>query len=126
MKVLTIIATVGAAGLAVLAVTMAQTNPHQPEYEEYAVQKLSKYLKTDVCQKTPKLLENLIKVNCHNLVDSSNSQIREIIAVTTKRQNYIFFSVYSTDLKINSWIPSYRFETVGAFANFYTYSSEQQ
>ncbi|MBD2387673.1 DUF4359 domain-containing protein [Cylindrospermum sp. FACHB-282] len=126
MKALTIITYVGAAGLAALAITMAQTNPDQPKYEEYAVQGLTKYLKSDVCKKTPNLLENLIKINCNKLVDSANPQIRELIAATTVRQNYMIFSVYSTDLKLNSWIPSYRFETVGAFGNFYTYSSEQQ
>jgi hypothetical protein len=34
--------------------------------------------------------------------------------------------VYRTEFKLNSWIPSYRFETVGAFNNFYTYTAEQQ
>lgn len=126
MKALTIITGVAAAGLAALGVIMAKTNPDQPKYEEYAVQGLTKYLKSDVCKKTPNLLENVIKVNCNKLVDSANPQIREIIAVTTVRQNYMIFSVYRTDLKINSWIPSYKFETVGAFDNFYTYSSEEQ
>jgi len=127
MKPLTIIAYTGAAaGLAAWGVTMAKTNPSQVEYEEYAVQRLTKYLKTDVCKKSTNFIENLIHFNCDKLVDSANPQIQEIIARTTERQNYIIFSIYRTDLKINSLIPSYKFETVGALDQFYTYTAEKQ
>lgn len=127
MKPLTIIAYTGAAaGLAALGVTMAKTNPSQVEYEEYAVQRLTEYLKTDVCKKTTNIIENLIHFNCDKLVDSANPQMQEIIVRTTERQNYIIFSIYRTDLKINSWLPSYKFETVGAFEQFYTYTAEKQ
>ncbi|MHC5598571.1 MAG: DUF4359 domain-containing protein [Nostoc sp.] len=127
MKPFTMIMYTGAAaGLAALGVTMAKTNPNQLEYEEYAVQRLTKYLKTDVCKKTTNIIENLIHFNCEKLVDSANPQMQEIIARTTERQNYIIFSIYRTDLKINSWMPSYRFETVGAFEQFYTYTAEEQ
>ena len=126
MKPLTIIAYTGAAGLAALGVAMAKTNPSQVEYEEYAVQRLTEYLKTDVCKKTTNLIENIIRFNCDKLVDSANPQIQEILSRTTERQNYIIFSIYRTDLKINSWLPSYKFETVGAFDQFYTYTAEKQ
>ncbi|AFZ57375.1 DUF4359 domain-containing protein [Anabaena cylindrica FACHB-243] len=126
MKVWTIITSVGAAGIAVLGVTMAKTNPQQAEYEEYAVQRLTTYLKTDVCKKTPNFLQNLIQFNCDKLIESVNPQMRDIIASTTKRQNYIVFSVYSTELKLDNLLPNYKFETVGALDNFYTYKAEQQ
>ncbi|MBE9034545.1 DUF4359 domain-containing protein [aff. Roholtiella sp. LEGE 12411] len=127
MKALITFAYFGAAaGLAALGVTMAKTNPSQAEYEEYAVQRLAKYLKTDVCKKTTNILENLINLNCDKLVDSVNPQMQEIIARTTEKQNYIIFSIYRTDLKLNSWVPSYRFETVGAFDQFYTYTAQEQ
>ncbi|RCJ18984.1 hypothetical protein A6S26_27875 [Nostoc sp. ATCC 43529] len=127
MKQLTIIAYTGAAaGLAALGVTMAKTNPGEVAYEEYAVQRLASYLKTDVCKKTTNFIENLIRFNCEKLVDQANPQMQEIINRTTERQNYIFFSVYRTDLKLSSWVPSYKFETVGAFDQFYTFTAEQQ
>jgi hypothetical protein len=126
MKAWTMIASVGAVGIAVLGVTMAQTNPQQAEYEEYAVQKLTMYLKTDFCKKTPNFLQNLIQFNCDQLIESVNPQMRDVIATTTKRQNYVVFSVYTTDLKIDNLIPGYKFETIGAFDNFYTYKAEQQ
>jgi Domain of unknown function (DUF4359) len=126
MKGWTMIASVGAAGIAVLGVAMANTNPEQAKYEEYAVQRLTAYLKTDVCQKTPNFLQNIIQFNCNKLVDSANPQIRDIIAATTARQNYVIFSVYRTEIKIDNLLPNYKFETVAAFDNFYTYKADKQ
>lgn len=126
MKLSTIVAYVGVAGLAALGLVMAKTNPSQAEYEEYAVQKLTKYLKTDVCKKTPSILENIINFNCNKLVDSAQPQIRGIITASTQRQDLVILSIYSTNLKLNSLVPSYKIDTVGAFDKFYTYSSEQQ
>jgi Domain of unknown function (DUF4359) len=127
MKIFKITASVGAMVLAAaLGVTMAWTNPGQVEYEEYGVQRLTQYLKQDVCKKTSKFLETFIHTKCEEMVDSANPQIKQILSATTERQNFILFSVYRTDLKLSSWIPAYRFETVGAFNNFYTYTAEEQ
>ncbi len=126
MKSSTILTYLGAAGLAILGVTMAVTNPKQAEYEDYAVQRLTQYLKTDVCKKTQGFIESLVNFKCEKAVESANPQMRQIIASTTKQHDFIIFSVYRTDLKINSWIPSYKFETVGAFNNFYIYRAEEQ
>jgi hypothetical protein len=126
MKVLNIVAYLGAAGLAVLGVTMAKTNPNQSEYEEYAVERLTQYLKQDVCQKTSNFFENLINSQCERLVEQANPQMREILSRTTEKQNLIVFSVYTTDLRLSSLLPAYRFQTVGAFNNFYTYTAEEQ
>jgi uncharacterized protein YceK len=125
MKNLTIMTYVGAA-LAGLGVVMATTNPDQLAYEEYAVQQLIEYLQNDVCTKAPNIFANFLQRNCAVLVESSHPQIQQLIAQKTQRQNYIFFSIYSTDLAVNPVIPAYHFETVGAFQNFYTYRAEQQ
>jgi len=126
MKLLTIMAFAIAAGLAVFGVAMSKTNPTQDEYEEYAVNRLSQYIKTDVCKKTSKLIENLLNTSCDKMVDSANPQMRELLSKTTDRQDFMLFSVYRTDLTLGSWLPGYKFETVGAFNNFYTYRAEQQ
>ena len=126
MKRLQIFIYIGTASLAVLGVVMAITNPSPVEYEEYAAQQLAEYLKNDVCADVPKIFENFLQRNCKTLVDSSRPQLRQIIAETTQRQNFIFFSIYSTDLAINPIIPSYHFETVGALQNFYTYTAQKQ
>jgi len=126
MKNSIIIRSIVAVGLTALGVIMTKTNPNQEEYEEYAVKQLTKYFKNDMCRKTPKFLENLIHFNCIKLVDSANPQIRDIITGTTERRNYIFFSVYHTEIKVGASIPGYRLETLGIFANFYTYTAEKE
>ena len=105
---------------------MAVTNPSQPVYEEYAMQRLTEYLKKDVCTKAPKVFEKLLQRNCGVLVDSSRPQIQQIVSQSTQRQNFIFFSVYRTDLSVNPLLPSYHIETVGAFQTFYTYTAQQR
>ncbi|MDB9448984.1 DUF4359 domain-containing protein [Dolichospermum circinale] len=126
MKPLTILICVGAASVTVLGAIMAKTNPNQGEYEQYAVQKVTTYLEADVCHKTPSFLEKLIKVNCQELLQSATPHIKELITTTTNRQDYIIFSIYRTEIKLDSWIPGYKFETVGALNQFYTYNAEEK
>ncbi len=126
MKSLRIITYLGAAALVGLGVAMATTNPSRPAYEEYAVQRLTAYLKKDVCPKVPKLVENLLHRECTVLVDSNRSKIQQIVSENTQRQNFIFFSIYQTDLAISPLVPSYHFATVGVLQNFYTYSAEKR
>ena len=126
MKPSTIITYTGMLGLAVLGVFMASTNPKQPEYEQYAALKLTEYLKANVCTKSPSILENIITFDCDHLLEQASPQIKELITATTQRQDYILFSTYRTDFKLNSVLPAYTFETVGAFDRFYTYKAEKQ
>ncbi|MCJ8280821.1 MAG: DUF4359 domain-containing protein [Rivularia sp. ALOHA_DT_140] len=126
MKIVSIAALAGASALIALGVAMAGTKPSQAEYEEYATQKLSQYLKEQGCSKTPNLLDNLIKFNCKNLIDSAAPQIRQIVNASTQKRDYIIFRVYTTNLQINSVIPSYKFETVGALDNFFTYKAVKE
>jgi hypothetical protein len=126
MKPLTLIICVGTASVTVLGAIMAKTNPNQDAYEKYAVQKLTTYLKTDVCKKTPSFLEKLIKVNCEQMLESATPHIKELITTTTNRQDYIIFSIYRTEIKLDSWIPGYKFETVAALDQFYTYNAEEK
>ncbi len=126
MKVVSIAAYTGAAVLIALGVAMAATNPSRVEYEDYATGRLSEYLKEQGCSKTPNLLDNLIKFNCAKLIDSANPQIKQIVKASTQKHDYLLFSVYHTELQINSLIPSYKFETVAALDNFFTYKAEKQ
>jgi hypothetical protein len=126
MKPLTLIICVGAASVAVLGAIMAKSNPNQDEYEKYAIQKLTTYLETNVCKKTPSFLKKLIKVNCEQMLQSATPDIKDLITTTTNRQDYIIFSIYQTQIKLDSSIPGYKFETVGAFNQFYTYNAEEK
>jgi len=126
MKGLRVITYLGAVALVGLGVAMATTNPSQPAYEEYAVQRLTEYLKKDICTKVPKLVENLLHRDCSVLVDSNRSKIQKTVSTSTQRQNFLFFSIYRTNLAINPFIPFYHFETVGVFQKFYTFMAEKQ
>ncbi len=136
MKLLNIIAGTAVAGLTLLGVSMATTNPSQAAYEEYATQRLTQYLKDNVCDKSQSFLDkgfldNLlgkIDSQCDKLLDSANPQVQEIISKTTQRQNFIIFSIYHTNLKLESFslIPGYKFESVGAFNNFYIYKAQKE
>lgn len=91
MKILKIITYIGAAAIGTLGVIMAITNPNQSSYEVYAAGRLGEYLKSDVCTKAPKVFgEDLLRLNCRELVDSSKPAIRQIVTANTQRQNFIF------------------------------------
>lgn len=60
------------------------------------------------------------------MLQSVKPQIKELITSTTSRQDYIIFSIYRSEIKLDSSIPGYKFETVGALNQFYTYNAEQK
>ncbi|HAG83010.1 MAG TPA: hypothetical protein DCL61_18075 [Cyanobacteria bacterium UBA12227] len=132
MKLLKTITAIGGMGLVGLGASMALTNPSRETYEQYAVERLTTYLKEDVCTQAPKQLDFLpqnpefLQRQCKSLVDTGRPQIRQIISQTTDQQDFILFTIYRTDLNLNPLLPAYHFETVGVFQNFYTYQANQQ
>lgn len=123
MKILKVVASVGA--VVVLGVTagMARTNPNPDDYKGYATQRLTEYIKTEGCQKVP-----LPQDNCESIVESAEPQLAKIITNSTQRQNFIIFSIYKTELSLRQWVPflpAYQFETLGAFQSFYIFKAEK-
>ncbi|HEY9810381.1 MAG TPA: DUF4359 domain-containing protein [Halomicronema sp.] len=115
-----------------LGALMVATNPNASAYEEYGTEKLTAYVKDNICQKT-----FVLQDQCVSLVDSQQSEIQEVLAANTSRQDFIFFSIYKTDISVSSIvpervksflpaIPSYQFETFGVFQSFYTYKSQKK
>ena len=47
------------------------------------------------------------------MIDTGRGQVPRLIQETTQRRNYLFFSIYETDLFL------YQFETIGIFNDFY-------
>ncbi|HIK10777.1 MAG TPA: DUF4359 domain-containing protein [Oscillatoriaceae cyanobacterium M33_DOE_052] len=122
MKILKVVASVGAVvGLGVTA-AMAITNPNPDAYQDYATKRLAEYIKAEGCQKVP-----LPQDNCASIVESAQPQLAEIIINSTQRQNFILFSTYKTKLTLRwmPFLPAYEFETVGAFQSFYTFKGEK-
>lgn len=109
----------GLGGLLVL------TNPRSQDYERYAAETLSHYLKDDVCMQVAQTMGGALSSYCKTMVDASRPQMNTLIANSTVRHNYLFFSIYTTKLNLPSPIPSYQFETVGAFQQWYTFDKEQ-
>ena|SRR4028118_536477 len=126
MKVLQIIAAITGVSLVGVGTAMALTNPAQDSYEEYAVEKLTFYLKDEACPQVPKIFGDVLERQCKTLVDTGRPEIQKIISRTTQRQNFIFFSIYRTNLAIGPVLPVYHFETVGVFQKFYIYQAEKQ
>jgi hypothetical protein len=133
MKISTVITTVGLIGLSVLGVIMFKTNPSESKYQDYAVQQISDYAQKNGCNKIPSLLERITKskisIKCEETLNNIKPQIRDAIAASTQRQDFLFLSIYRTEFDLGSLVPSlplYKFDSVGAFDNFYTYSAEKQ
>ncbi len=116
----------GAILLAILAGTMALTNPPKEDYIEYASGQLSEEVKENYCKEStaPEILGNFNLSEtfadvCNNLVTSQRPAIQRHLDNSTRQQNMIAFSIYTTNL----WDQQYK--TIGAFGNFFTFSSEQ-
>ena len=113
-------------GLALMGVAavLAMTNPGQTAYEDFATQAAIDYLGQEVCVKAP--LAFGLQDQCQSALTSNQQQIRQMIAKGTQRQNFGLFSLYTTDLAITSFLPSYHFETVAVFQRFFIYKAIEQ
>jgi hypothetical protein len=116
--------TVSLGGLALvgLGIGMAVTNPKPSAYNDFAAKKLSQYLQENVCDDVP----NLLQKQCQNFANAGQDRFRKIAADTTERQNFIFFSIYETNISTPPGIPSYHFATVGIFNQFRIYKAEEK
>ncbi|WP_017304853.1 DUF4359 domain-containing protein [Spirulina subsalsa] len=108
---------------------MLVTNPSPIDYERYATLRLSEYLKENMCNQLPAQFQQFAS-QCQFLggvlVDIGRPQLQELIGEQTERENYLFFSVYRTNLAIHSDLPTYEFATIGVLQYFILYSAEQR
>jgi Domain of unknown function (DUF4359) len=125
MEVLQLVNTVGGIALAGISVLMVISNPGQNDYEHYATDAITEYLKEEVCPKAPQQLGGFLQSYCKTLIDTGRPQIEKVIAKETIRRNYLLFSIYETELLLPFSVPSYEFSTIGAFQKFYTYEVQE-
>jgi hypothetical protein len=125
MEPLYFVTVVGGVALAGIGAFMTLTNPGQHDYEDYATEALTVYLKQEVCPQAPGELGGFLVSYCKTLVDTGRPHIETLITKTTNRHNYLLFSIYETELTLPSPVPNYEFETIGAFQQFYTYQAEE-
>ncbi len=114
----------GLGALTCLGGLMVATNPGQDAYESYATQQLVTYVDDQVCDKAPKAFG--LKQECRSLLQSNRSQIKKMIADGTQQRNFVFFSVYTTELSVTSFLPKYRVLTLGMFDHFLIYDTMQE
>jgi len=114
----TLIGCIGALGMGTL---MTFTNPSRNAYNTYAAEQASYYLQTHTCPKTSNYLGGILQEQCQELVDQREPQIQQLVDLSSRRHNYLLFSIYETELSIMESLPSYRAKTVGFLGNFWTY-----
>ena len=104
------------------------SNPTVSEYEEFAIDELTRYLKKEGCNNLSSDLLSL-KNPCESflklLIDTSKIELQKLIYQKTKSQNFILFTIYSTTLELPAPLPSYEVQTLGVLKNFYIYDSQE-
>ena len=111
-----------AGGVAALAIT----NPTLEEYGTYAGEQLAAYATQEYCAQIPTFLPTLIE-ECRALVEEQQPEVADLFLRQTRRQNFILFSLYTTDLSLLNFsplgisLPTYHFETLAVAGQFYTY-----
>ena len=133
MKFSQIIGMLSGATAIILGAIALSSNPSPERYETYAEQRIASYLKNNVCQKPDENLPiNLGSVGsealenyCRTIVDASQSQLGELIGERTIYENYLFFGIYQTEIKLPTPFPHYSFETIGLFNHFFTFRAEK-
>jgi hypothetical protein len=125
MKLARLGGVVGGVVLGGIAGILLTTNPNRQDYEQYASQALTTYLKDNVCARAQASIEvqALLRGYCKMLVDTGHLFLEEAIASNTIRNNFLIFSVYQTELLFPSPLPSYHFSTVGFLNKLYIYEA---
>jgi Domain of unknown function (DUF4359) len=101
---------------------MALSNPDRSAYEHYAVEQIANLAK-DQCDRAPAGLGILLQGPCRATIEAYKPQLRPLLAATTSRQNWIFFSIYRSDLSIPMVNLNARVESIGIFDRFFTYKT---
>ncbi|MGA1284847.1 MAG: DUF4359 domain-containing protein [Prochlorothrix sp.] len=118
-----------------LGVALGLTNPKPEAYLDFAMVEGSNYLKTEACTTKLPLVGDSFKDECIQAVDTEvvQSRIRQALVENTQRQNYVLFSLYSSDLSVgdllplpSSVVPTYQVKTVGALTRFRVYEAGEQ
>jgi Domain of unknown function (DUF4359) len=109
----------GYAAAAGVGLTLIFTNPRQEAYTEFATRTVSKFLVRDLCKanaQAPSGFEAIIKDGCQAFMSQGSSEIRSFIEHNTERQDFLLFSLYTTDFPIRP------LRVLGIFNHFFLVS----
>ncbi len=97
-------------GLVALIVMMAVSNPSKERYIEHTVDRFSETGKSSVCTGVG---DASAQQQCKFVVAQGKPLIRAFLENSTKQQNFLLFSIYTTEL------PNQKLTTIAAFGNFF-------
>ena len=117
LKKISFLTAFGATSLVCLGAVMAATNPTPKAYSNHATHELTRYADSTICAEAPTVFG--LNDECRSLLKSNQAEIQDFIISNTDRRNFFFFSVYTTDLSIASFLPTYHVQTVAIFQRFY-------
>jgi hypothetical protein len=113
-----------------LGAALAITNPRPASFDQYATERLSEYLQTEVCPDAGSLLTGA----CSQAIQDNQTAIASLVAKGTRRENYGLWSVYQTNLSLDPLLPSlldgslpsYYVETIGILNGFHIIKAEER
>jgi hypothetical protein len=108
-------------GIAMLGVgtVLALTNPSSTVYHHYAAKTVSLFVMRDLCQERmpqSEMLKSFTLESCQGIADQGETAILSFIQNNTDHQNFILFSLYTTELPMRS------LRVLGIFNRFFIVS----
>ena len=110
------------------------TNPSIEKYQAFATAEAKDYLVDDACPRPLPFLGTSLQDECTDFLESERSSpvIQSMIARSSDRQNFGFFSLYSTRLEMETLmpalpqglLPSYQIDAIGLGNQFMVYNAE--
>jgi hypothetical protein len=109
----------GGIAVAGIGVVLALTNPSPITYHRYAAKTVSLFVMRDLCEgrsQPPKILEAYTTEGCQAIASQGENAILSFIENNTDYQNFILFSLYTTELPVRS------LRVLGIFNKFFIVS----
>ncbi len=106
---------------------LALSNPPIKDYRLYAGRKFSHLLSQKLCIDSHfKMLSTIVGKDCEVLVTAQQPVFEYLTEKFTTRTNYVFFSIYQTQiggdaLIPNLLLPTYQFSTFAFVGQFFTF-----
>ena len=102
-----------------LGMLLALTNPRRSTYDQYAAQQATNFLISDICGSSNNLsvsLNPFIGESCQSYAAQGQKDIRDFLQHNTQHHNFGLFSLFTTELPIQT------VRVVGVFNRFYVVS----
>ncbi len=99
----------------IVAIIMVITNPDKETYLDRTSLTLASEVKENLCGSSQGGLETLLNNLCKSSIDQQRGAIRVYLNNFSRRQNFLLFSIYTTDVAQRTYT------SIGAFGNLATF-----